>query len=399
MKILSINTFNIGSTGNIMLNVADKAKTVGIKTVVCCPKSRDNSRRVVESQILIGDRISRNAHIKLSQITGREGCFSYFATKKLLRQIDEYAPDIIHLHNIHGWYINIPLLFKYIKKKNIKTVWTLHDCWSFTGHCPHFVMQKCDKWETGCYGCPRYRQYPQSYVDNSKYMYKLKKKWFTGVNDMTIVTPSEWLAKLVKRSYLKDYPVKVINNGINLGVFKPTESDFRQKYGCQDKKILLGVAFDWGIAKGLDVFVELSKRLPSDYQIVLVGTNDAVKAQLPDNIIAINRTQDQAELAGIYTSADVFVNATREEVLGLVNIEANACGTPVVTFRTGGSPECIDETSGSVVDCDDVDALEKEIIRICELHPYSEEACLERARSFHMNDRFKEYVDLYENLK
>ena len=396
MKVLSINTFNIGSTGNIMLNVADIGSKRGVETVVCCPKSRDNMKKTVENQILMGDRISRNLHIRLSNITGREGTFSYLATRKLIRQIDAFAPDIIHLHNVHGWYINLPLLFKYIKKKNIRTVWTLHDCWSFTGHCPHFTLEKCYKWKSGCYGCPKYREYPNSYVDNSKYMYKLKKKWFTGVKDMTIVTPSKWLADLVKQSYLQEYPVTVINNGINLDVFEPVESDFREKYGCQDKKLLLGVAFDWGFRKGLDVFVELAKRLGDDYRIVLVGTNDEVDKELPDNVISIHRTQNQKELAKIYTAADLFVNATREDTFPTVNMEALACGTPVLTFRTGGSPEMLDDSCGSVVGYDDVDAMEKEIIRICQDRPYSKEACLERAKSFNMYDRFEEYIDLYE---
>jgi glycosyltransferase involved in cell wall biosynthesis len=227
-------------------------------------------------------------------------------------------------------------------------------------------------------------------------MYNLKEKWFCGVNDLTIITPSQWLADLTRESFLKDYPVKVINNGIDLSVFRPRASDFRRKYHCDDKYLLLGVAFDWGIRKGLDVFVELAGRLPENYQIVLVGTDEKVDKQLPDNIISIHRTQDQTELAEIYTAADLFVNPTREEVLGLVNIEALACGTPVLTFRTGGSPECIDEMCGSVVDCDDTDALEKEIVRICTQKPYSLDACLDRAKEFDMNERFEEYVKLYE---
>lgn len=218
---------------------------------------------------------------------------------------------------------------------------------------------------------------------------------------MTIVTPSQWLADLVKVSYLKDYPVKVIYNGIDLTIFKPTESNFRERYGIPaEKKILLGVAFGWGKRKGLDVFMELANRLDKEtYQIILVGTDDAVDAQLSKSIISIHRTQDQRELAEIYTAADLFVNPTREEVLGLVNVEALACGTPVITFKSGGSPECIDETCGSVVACDDVDKLEIEIMRICSDNPYSKEACLERAKAFDMNERFDEYIKLYEEKR
>ena len=260
-------------------------------------------------------------------------------------------------------------------------------------------MIGCDKWKTGCYGCPQYKEYPKSLFDNSKYMYRLKKKWFTGVENMTIVTPSEWLASLVKESYLKDYPVKVINNGIDLNVFKPAESNFREKYALENKYIVLGVAFGWGKRKGLDVFVELEKRFDKEkYKIVLVGTDDNIDKLLPDNIISIHRTQNQTELAEIYTAADVFANPTREENYPTVNMEALACGTPVVTFNTGGSPEMLDETCGAAVAKDDNDAMYNEIIRICETKPYSLEACIKKAKGFDKNEKFGEYIRLYEVL-
>jgi glycosyltransferase involved in cell wall biosynthesis len=229
-------------------------------------------------------------------------------------------------------------------------------------------------------------------------MYRLKKQWFTGVKDMTLVTPSHWLADLVKQSYLKEYPVKVIGNGIDLSVFRPTHSDFRQRYGiAPEKKILLGVASGWSEKKGLDVFAELVKRLDDSYQIVLVGTNEIVDQQLPQGILSIHRTENQQQLAQIYTAADLFVNPTREDTYPTVNMEALACGTPVLTFRTGGSPEIPDATCGAVVEKDDVDAMEKEILSICRDEPYCKEACLKRAEQFDMNLNYKEYVQLYED--
>lgn len=399
MKTVLINSCNFGSTGNIMLEIAETAENGGYTAAVCYPQSRDNSRKQKEKDFIIGTRFSRNIHLQLAGITGLNGCFSYFSTLKLLKKLDKLKPDIIHLHNLHNCYINLPMLFKYIKKHNIKTVWTLHDCWSFTGHCPHFDMIGCDKWKTGCYSCPQYKEYPKSLFDNSKYMYRLKKKWFTGIKDMTIVTPSEWLAGLVKESYLKDYPVKVINNGIDLNVFKPTESDFREKYALENKYIVLGVAFGWGRRKGLDVFVELARRLDKEkYKVVLVGTDDNIDKLLPDNIISIHRTQNQTELAEIYTAADVFANPTREENYPTVNMESVACGTPVVTFNTGGSPEMFDETCGAAVAKDDNDAMYNEIIRICEAKPYSMEACIKKAKGFDKNEKFGEYIRLYEVL-
>ena len=398
MKVLSINTSNFGSTGNIMLRLQECCKSNGMKMLVAFPKSRSNMKKRVANSIYIGSILSRNIHLQLSNLTGYNGTFSYFSTLNFLRKVKKYNPDIIHLHNLHNGYINLPLLFKYIKKNNIPTVWTLHDCWSFTGQCPHFTLAKCDKWKNGCYDCTQYREYPESLVDRTKTMWKLKKKWFTGVKNMTIVTPSQWLADLVKESYLGEYPVKVINNGIDLNVFKPTKNNIKEKYGIENKYIVLGISFGWGYKKGLDVFIELSKQLGESYQIVLVGTDVSVDEQLPKNIISVHRTQDQQELAELYTAADVFVNPTREEVLGLVNIEALACGTPVVTFKTGGCPEIVDASCGSVVGCDDVDALEGEIKRICEMKPYSTVACLEKARAFDKQDRFKEYIELYEML-
>ena len=227
----------------------------------------------------------------------------------------------------------------------------------------------------------------------------MKRDCFCGFDALTVVTPSHWLAELVGKSYLREYPIQVIHNGIDLEIFKPRSSDFRRKYGfSDDQHLILGVSLGWNERKGLDVFVDLSKKLPDSYRIVLVGTDDRTDTSLPENIISIHRTQNASELAGIYSAADVFVNPTREENYPTVNMEALACGTPVLTFRTGGSPEIPDETCGAVVDCDEVEALEREIVRICTEKPYSRDDCVNRAKSFDQNERFKEYLDLYEKI-
>ncbi len=395
MKILEINSTNYGSTGNIMLQIADTARRKGHTVITCCPASRDNKKKSVENQWLIGSRFSRNVHLKLFEYTGFNGCFSIISTFSFLHKMKRFKPDIIHLHNLHNCYINLPLLFKYIKKQKIKTIWTLHDCWAFTGQCPYFELAKCDKWKNGCHDCSQINVYPVSKVDRTRIMWKLKRKWFTGVEDMTIVTPSEWLAGLVRQAYLKEYPVKVIHNGIDLNVFHPVESDFRQKHHLEDKYILLGVAFGWGKRKGLDVFIELSKRLDERFQIVLVGTNDKIDKQLPANIISIHKTNNQQELAEIYSAADLFVNPTREENYPTVNMESIACGTPVLTFNTGGSPEIPDDKTGYVVDVEDIDEMEKQIIKICTDNVFSMNDCLKRAYSFDKTAKFNEYVRLY----
>ncbi len=397
MKILAINSVPFGSTGKIMMQILDCAEqTVGAETVAyfgAWKKEKSNHPKLFKFGSYFENRIS----FFFSYFTGFHNVGSVFNTLSLIKKIKAFKPDIIHLHNLHLWVINLPIFFRFLKKSNIKVIWTLHDCWAFTGQCPYFTMVKCEKWKTGCYNCPSYQGYPNSCVDRTKQMYNYKKKWFCDVKNLTIVTPSQWLADLVKQSFLKDYPIKVINNGIDLSVFKPTESNFREKYNVSaDKKIILGVAFGWSIRKGRDVMIELSKRLDSKYQIVLVGTTDEEDRLLPNNIISIHRTQNQTELAEIYSAADLFVNPTREEVLGMVNVESLACGTPVVTFNTGGSPEVLDKTCGYAVECDDIDALESKINEFFESDINLEKNCLKRAENFDMYDKCREYIKLYK---
>lgn len=400
MKIVELNGGVFGSTGKIMFGIAELLEKEGHSVLCAAPVTPSNrSRQPSHPYWKIGSYQSRRFCVLFDRITGCEGSTAYLSTRKLLKQIDAFAPDLIHIHVVHGNYLHLPTLFSYLKRSGAKVVWTFHDCWAFTGHCPHFVMAHCDKWKTQCHTCPSYRLYPKALRDNSKKMYRRKQKWFCGVPDMTIVTPSQWLADLTRQSFLREYPVQVIHNGIDLSVFHPSDSDFREKYGIGQKFILLGVAFGWGERKGLDVFSELQKRIDTEqYQIVLVGTDPAVCATLPQGIIAIDRTHDQAELAQIYTAADLLVNPTREDNFPTVNIEALACGTPVLTFRTGGSPEIPDESCGAVVDVNDTDAMFSQILRITKEHPFSEQACLQRAKEFSAADRFAAYVRLFEQM-
>lgn len=399
MRIVQINGGAKGSTGKIMMGIADVARAQGHEVMCASPittTNRDAGKDCGYERI--GTFNSRRLNVALARITGFNGCFAWIETWKLLKKIDKFQPDVIQLHSLHNSYLNLPMLFSYLKKRDIPVVWTLHDCWAFTGQCPHFTMAKCEKWKTGCFDCPQYREYPQALYDNTKRMWKLKKKWFAGVKNLTIVTPSAWLAGLVKQSYLKDYPVKIINNGIDRNIFKPTPSGYRVRWGISEgQKVVLGVAFGWGVKKGLDCFIELAARLDADrFKVVLVGTDENVDRQLPANVISIHRTQDQKELAAIYTAADVFVNPTREEVLGMVNVEAQACGTPVITFRTGGSPECVDRASGRVVDNESVDALMAAIESVCGQEPgFTREHCIRQADRFADGKKYGEYMELY----
>ena len=398
MKVFAINAVPYGSTGKIMFSISDMLLEKGDKSICATGFSWHKTEK--KEHFLVGNLWNKSFHMIMSRLFGNHGCYSRIATKKLIRKIEEFETDIIHLHNIHGWYLHIPTLFDFINKSKLPVVWTLHDCWSFTGGCAHFSFSKCQKWLKGCGGCNNLKEYPiASYCDKTQKMWHMKKGCFCSLDKLTIVTPSQWLGELVKQSYLKKYHIQVINNGINLKSFKPTASNFREKYGItREQHMVLGLSLGWNERKGLDVFIDLAKRLSDEYKIVLVGTDAKVDKQLPSNVISIHRTQNQKELAEIYSAADIFVQPTREENYPTVNMESIACGTPVLTFRTGGSPEMIDEKCGSVVECDDVEFLEKEIIRICIDKPYSTEQCVLKAREFDQNERFKEYIYLYETI-
>lgn len=397
--VLEINSVNHGSTGNIMNNIADYVSSKDYTAYTCCANSRSNRSIVRKNQIFIGSRADRLFHIIASYLTGKHGFYSYFSTKSFLKKISRISPDIIHMHNFHGDYINLSMFFEYVKENKIPVVWTLHDCWAFTGHCPYYSILQCEKWITGCKHCNNYKEYPKSRFDDSEFMWNYKKNLFLGVDKLVIVTPSIWLSEQVKRSFLGNYPVRIIHNGINLNIFSPKSSEFRKKYGISEKQhMVLGVSFSWGYRKGLDVFNKLAELLDDTFVIVLVGVNEVISKQLSKRIISIEKTNNQEQLAQIYSAADVFVNPTREETLGLVNIEANACGTPVITFDTDGSPECISSKSGFIVEKDNINDLKNRIEELCISKTISSQDCVNNAARFGMEDKDEEYYKLYETL-
>lgn len=396
MIVFEINSVPYGSTGRIMFQIADAVKLDGGIAYTSSSYTKPRGEQFPDTYYRIGGALGKTGHIILAKLTGRHGCYSHYATCKLIQKIKRIKPDVIHLHNIHGWYLNWEMLFSYLKQSNIAVVWTLHDCWSFTGHCPHFMAIGCDKWKSGCYECSLYKVYPGCVFDDSKKQYALKKRCFTGVPNMTIVTPSKWLADLVKQSYLKDYKTVVINNGIDLTKFKPRTSNFRDKYGLENKIILLGVAFDWSPRKGIDDFKQLAKELPEEYAIVLVGVSDVVAKDLPSRITSIACTQNQEELAEICSAADLFVNPTLEDNFPTVNMEALACGTPVITYETGGSPESLTETCGRVVPYKNHEELKRAILEMGSAKAAMSKACVERARLYGREDAYQKYVSLYK---
>ncbi len=391
MKIVQINSVcGKGSTGKICVAVSELLTKKGIENYILYASGSTNYP--------LGKKYMSDIDVKFqalkSRILGNYGFNSQLATKRLLKELKSIKPNIVHLHNLHGHNVHLGMLFSYLKENGIKVFWTFHDCWALTGYCPHYDMVGCDQWKNGgCKKCIQRKHYSW-FFDRSKFLFEKKKALFTGLN-LTIVTPSKWLADQVKQSFLKDYEVKVINNGIDLSVFYPRENNFREKYDLKDKFVVLGVAFGWGVRKGLDVFIELSKRLDERFKIVLVGTDDKVDKQLPDNIISIHRTNNQAELAEIYSSADLLINPTREDTFPTVNIESIACGTPVLTFRTGGSPESLDACCGMVVDRDDREALFEAVIRCKEQHLFVSADCRKRGETYNHHDKFLEYIELY----
>ena len=392
MKVLQINaTSGIGSTGKICRNIAELSRDAGIENIIACrigDKQNGDFIYGVKSYFLM--------QALFEKITGKLGLCSKLSTLRLIKYIEKINPDIVHLHNIHSHDINISMLFRHLHNKKTKTIWTFHDCWAFTGYCMHFDYIGCEKWKTQCQDCPQYKKY--SYIlDRSKFLFNTKKQITNGLN-LTIVTPSEWLAQKAKDSFLNAKRITVINNGIDLNIFHFRESDFIERNQLKGKKIVLGVAFDWGEKKGLDVFVRLAKTLPAEYKIVLVGIEEHLKDMLLDlGIMVIEKTNNQKELAEIYSSANVFVNATREDTYPTVNLEAIACGTPVVSFNTGGCSETIPEGGGVIVEKNNIEELEKAIISVANKDK-KDFACKDNAKDFDLNIRLSKYIDLYKQL-
>ena len=362
MKFLFINQVcGITSTGKITAQLAEDYDAAGHEVKIAYGRFAYVPEKYRKFAVRIGSSLDVYVHALASRLTGRHGFYSSRATKKFLQWAESFSPDILWLHNIHGYFINIELLFNWIKSRpNMKVYWTLHDCWSFTGHCAYFTMIGCEKWQTHCKNCPQKFSYPASFVDRSAKNFDDKRRLFTGVKDLTLITPSKWLADLTRRSFLCEYPVEVRYNTIDKNIFRPRESDFRKKYNLEEKIIVLGVASIWEKRKGLEDFVKLNEILDHEkFTIILVGVTQKQINSLPKNIIAITRTNNQQELAEIYTASDYLFTPSYEDNYPTVNLESEACGTPVITYDAGGCPESIHDERSVIVPCGDIDAVEK----------------------------------------
>ena len=349
MKYLFINSVaGCGSTGRIAAEKCRELMEAGHQCVLAFGRDKANCEDI--STVRIGTPMDYKFHGVRCRLLDDHGFGSKAATRRFLTWVKQYDPDVIWLHNIHGYYIHIGLLFDYLRTCGKEIIWTLHDCWAFTGHCAYFDFARCDKWKTGCCSCPQKKAYPASQgLDGSRSNYKKKKALFTGIPNLRLTVPSFWLENRVKQSFLRDYPVEVIYNTINRDVFKPTPGDFREKHGLEGKIVLLGVASVWDARKGLQDFIELAGMLDDRYRIVLIGLTPEQIAALPDSMLGLPRTNSMAELVQAYTEADIFLNPSVEETFGMTAMEARACGTEAVVYQDTACEEIVNQFGGIAV--------------------------------------------------
>lgn len=398
-KLLQINVVaNSGSTGRIAENIGKLAISQRWESYIAYGRGNPEST----SELLrIGTNCDMYMHGLQSRLLDNHGLASVGATKKFVEEIKRINPDVIHLHNIHGYYLNYKILFEYLSTIDTPVVWTLHDCWAFTGHCSHFDAIGCEKWQTGCFSCPLKGEYPVSkFVDASARNYALKKRLFASVPNLTIVPVSRWLAGLVGRSFLGEYPIRVINNGIDTEVFQQRESALRQKHNIEGKFVLVGVAGVWDAMKGFDDFIKLSRLLPDDCVIIMIGLTKKQIDILPPNIIGIERTESQAQLAEYYSMADVIMNLSYQETFGMTTVEGFGCGTPGIVYDRTASPELISQDTGIIVKAGYMNGLLSaiETIKSNGKKHYSA-ACRQRAvECYNKDDKFNEYINLYNSL-
>lgn len=398
MKILQINAvYEHSSTGRTTTELHKSLLSKGIDSYVAACNISENTERLIK----IGNTFDHRLHSLLSRLTGRQGHFSYLATKKLVRDIKRIAPDIVHLRVLHSNCINLPLLLKYLADKKIPVVITLHDCWLFTGHCCYFTDTKCDRWKSGCGKCPDLKNWNTSlFFDRTDSNLADKKELLNSLDRLAVIGVSDWVTSFVKDSVIKDaYIVKRIYNWIDVSKFNPTKNNVRQKFNIEKDFVVLGVAQAWGVQKGIYEFITLAKKLP-DYKFLLVGKMPDQFKPLPNNIISAGVTSSVEELVNYYSAADVFFNPSTRETFGKVTVESLACGTPVVAYNLTATPELIPDGCGYVTEYQDYDSVIKYLEHI---HSLGKKSFIENCTSFAHNNFVKdklinEYIELYEDL-
>ena len=405
-KLLQINPVlrTNTSTGRIMQEIGELAMDNGWESYIAYSYGRDGMKPCKSQPVPVGDKWDVALHGITTRLFDAHGLASQAATRKLIKRIEEIKPDVIHIHNIHGYFLNYQVLFNYLAETDIPVIWTVHDCWLYTGHCYYYSFIGCNKWQTGCGDCPQQRKFPSSWLaDRSRRNFRDKKEAFTSVpaGRLTIVPVSEWIKGEMEKSFFKEYPFQVIHNGINTEVFKPLPTqEVKSKYGLEGKHILLGVAALWHPEKGVDDLLQLASMLREDEVIVMVGVDGKLQKRLPWNMVGIRRTENIRQMAELYSAADAFVNPTWQDNYPTVNLEAIACGTPVVTYRTGGSIEAVTPETGFIVEQGDVEGLLK-AVRIIEQRGKANyiEPCRNHALAhFRKEDRYADYIRLYNRV-
>lgn len=398
MRIAFLNAYGNGSTGRIVDKLKEICESNGMEVLSIF--ARETCARNDATTINSLNKWDFYLDAFLSRVADNHGLNSIYSTKRVIEHLVRFKPDLIHLHNLHGYWINYKMLFDYIKRNDIKVVWTFHDCWNFTGHCTHFDFVKCDKWMSGCYNCPQLKEYPASVgYDGSKRNYISKRDSYTGVKNLVIVTPSEWMKSKVEKSFLSGYEVKIINNGIDINVFKPCPDHEMKKAILSNgfDKVILGVAATWNERKGLRDILTVAGKEPNWF-FVVIGTvpDQSILRNQYANVHFIDRTDNVQTLAKWYSTADVLANPTREDTYPTINLEAMACGCPVVSYATGGSVEIIKNYGlGILTKQSNSEFLRDAIHLLFERGSVS----LNKNLSLDAQDKFKEYMDLYNSLK
>ena len=400
-RLLQINvTANQGSHGRIAENIGAAAMARGWESYIAYGRGGDVHS--MSTLIHVSSAPDSYVHAAATRLADAHGLASAAATRRLVRTIEEINPDIVHLHNIHGYYLNYPILFRALKERGCPVVWTLHDCWPLTGHCAHFDAAGCDRWKSHCHDCPELKSYPKSFVDASRRNFDIKRRCFTLIeNQLTLVPVSDWLADIVEQSFLRHCNIHRIYNGIDTEVFRPVKiAGGSGSVDGDSRRIVLGVASVWTPRKGLDDLLALSNILPADYRLVIVGLSPLQLRRLPASVEGIGRVDDIERLARLYSAASVFVNPTYEEAFGLTNVEAMACGTPVMTYNSGGCSEVVTPAVGRVVEKGDVAGLLRAIEDIaCGDNRVLCDSCREYAvERFDSRRCSADYLDLYESL-
>lgn len=396
--LLQINvTANRGSTGEIAEAIGREALSRGWESYMAYGRYAGPS----DSELIrIGCSFSTLTHYASQRLFDNEGLCSTRATRRLIRQIERLKPDVVQLHNLHDHYLNYRLLFEYLNSSGIRVVWTMHDFWAVTGHCMHFFGADCRRYVDGCRSCPMKDVFPRSLIDRSARNYNLKKSLFASSENLLIVAVSPWVAETLSGSFLKDKPLTVIGNGIDIQTFRPTvDADVDEM--LKDRFVILGVSAQWRYGKGIEYYRRLAEMLGNDEVLVLVGHMDSkIAKSLPENVVATGMVTDARKLAALYTRADVLAALSPAETFGLSVAEALACGTPAVVFDNTALPQFVTSGTGYVVEDRNVASAYEAIEKIKQngRGSYSQ-SCIEMARrKFDIDTCAGSYVSLYERI-